>query len=536
MLVAGFAGSLLVADRWKWMYLAAGVFAGLAYYSKGSEILLLGMYPVMAVLACGWRSLRERRLDVRAEFLAAVLVMAPFWYSNYKLFGNPLHSTQNYVSGFFSFESWDSAAYFPYWGHHVPKTSDRWTKYGDGYLRSSSEKMMQLGQIVATGTNGGGNVWVDYGGWGYRVRDFLNGEWARTYGPAWLAHVFGWSGRGGLPNVAGEARATYLENGWAKPARPVSRWRYPAWELSAAGAVLLCVWMVIVFPWTVYVWVHRWLARRSKRESVKPLSPADIRERRLLMGPVAAIALLFTVQFVFLCYFWDVEEARFAFLFLPLLAALGVTGFAHFAEIPLMAAAGGATRGSPGKAVWEEKAPRRWVRVVDAVVPYWHVVLTIVFAAGLLMYAKPLQARYADWLEANMDRGGYPFEDSPMYPTIGKWVHKTMPKAVIMCRNPWEIMFYAAESKGVSFPKPEDTGKLGASQVFAIARYYHVQYVLNDEDVPESLTPYMLGRSPGLKRVRGLPGAAFFEIDWSKIQADWTVEKVFDSGGTATVP
>jgi hypothetical protein len=162
------------------------------------------------------------------------------------------------------------------------------------------------------------------------------------------------------------------------------------------------------------------------------------------------------------------------------------------------------------------------------VVPYWHVVLTIGFAVGLLMYAKPLQARYANWLDANMDRGGYPFEDELQYPTIGKWVNKNAPNAIIMSRDPWEITFYTPNSKGVTFPDPDDDGQEGARQIFAIARYYHVTHILMD-DPRQSLFPYMEGRIPGFKRMKGAPGA-FFEVDWSKIPAEWTVENVFGKG------
>ncbi len=523
MLIAGFAGSILLAQRWRWMFVLAGVFAGLGYYSKGSEILLLGLFPVMAVLACGWRSLKSGWFY--GGFLTAVLVMAPFWYSNYRLFGNPLHSTQNYVSGYFSLGDWESETYRPYWGIHPPKTSDRWTKYKSVYWRSSSEQMETLGLTALTGVLNGPNVWGDFGGWGYWARDFLDGEWARVNGPFWLAHMFGWEGRLD-PAKASAAnlknRREYLQKGWDKPMKAVKEWQYPAWELAAAGAALLCGWVLLTLPWAVFVWVHRWMGRRSGRASVRPLSAKDNPKRRLLIGPVAAVCLLFAVQFVFLSYFWAIRS-RFVFTFLPLLAALGVTGFAHFAELPLQGVFAG-MRAVMGRM----KAKGKWVAVMDAVGPYGHVVLTIVFAAGLMVYAHPLQAQYARWLDTNMNRGGYPFEDELLYATMGKWVNKNVPNAVIMSHDPWELTFYTPNSKGTTFPNPDDDGQEGARQIFAIARYYGVTHIWMDIQ-RQPLLPYMEGRIPGFKRMKGAPGA-FFEVDWSKIPAEWTVENVFGKG------
>ncbi len=55
MLVAGFCACIVLAGRRPWFHIFAGAFAAAAYYAKGSEMILLALYPLLAVLTCGIR-------------------------------------------------------------------------------------------------------------------------------------------------------------------------------------------------------------------------------------------------------------------------------------------------------------------------------------------------------------------------------------------------------------------------------------------------------------------------------------------------
>ena len=147
--------------------------------------------------------------------------------------------------------------------------------------------------------------------------------------------------------------------------------------------------------------------------------------------------------------------------------------------------------------------------------PYWHVVVTIVFTGGLFFFSGTLKARYADWLNQQLDRSSYPFVDERVYPAIGAWLHKNAPNAVVMARNPWEVTFYNPGGKGITYPWPAEDDPKAAMQIFAVARYYHVTHLFVDQ-THEALMPYLSGRVPGLKRVKGAP-APLYEIDWAKI-------------------
>ncbi len=479
MLLAAFMGCALLARRWKWMHLLAGAFIAAAYYAKGSQLLLLGLYPVIVLFACGWRSFREPW--AYAAVATALVLIAPFWYSNDRLFGNPLHSTQNYVSGYYSFANWEEATYFPYWGVNTPKTSDRWTRNPD-YLQHSREQLETLTLTTLTGIDPPPDAWGDFGKYGYAARDLLTGQW--------------WHRRDPFGHFA------------AAPVQPIKEWQLPPWELAAAAAAGLAAWMTIAWPVTRLVALVRWLLRRRKTTSPTPTT-RPLQDKGLA-GPVAAVVLLIVAEALFLAFFWAIRT-RFSFMFLPLIAALGCTGLSYLIERPIHALI------DVARALFRKRMVRRpaWFRATRLALPYWHIAMTIAFAVTLFLFARPLEARYATWLDAQLDRSEYPFVDELLYPAIGAWLHKNVPNAVVMARNPWEVTFYNPGGKGITYPYPAEDDPKAAMQIFAIARYYHVTHLFVDQ-THDALMPYLSGRMPGLKRVRGAP-APLYEIDWTKI-------------------
>ena len=314
MLLAAFLGCALLARRWRWMHLLAGVFIAAAYYAKGSQVLLLALYPVIVLLACGWRSFRGPW--VYAGVATAVVLMAPFWWSNYRLFGNPLHSTQNYVSGYYSFANWEDATYFPYWGVNTPTTSDRWTKHRE-YVAHSREQLETLTLTMMTGIEPPPEAWGDFGRYGYAARDFINGQMWRRQDP--FGHF---------------AKA---------PVQPIEEWQLPPWELAAVAGAGLAAWMMIAWPVGRVVAMGRWLWRRWARGRTVSAIPATPRmQDKGLAGPVAAVVLVMVLEALFLAFFWAIRT-RFSFMFLPIIAAAGM----HRRLLSVRAAGSGIDRCGP---------------------------------------------------------------------------------------------------------------------------------------------------------------------------------------------
>ena len=76
-----------------------GITIGVAYYAKGSALLLI---PALMVFYLVKRPSLKKLVHDRHFLLGialALCVMSPFWIRNTVHYGNPLHSTQNYWSG-----------------------------------------------------------------------------------------------------------------------------------------------------------------------------------------------------------------------------------------------------------------------------------------------------------------------------------------------------------------------------------------------------------------------------------------------------
>ncbi len=501
MLVAFFCGTLILARRWPWMHLLAGTAAALAYFSKGSELLLIAGYPVFAFLCCGWGAFR--RPWVYGGILMALLIAGPFWYGNWRDYGSPFHSTQNYVSGFFGMgEDWESKHYFPYWGQDLPKVSDRWTKYGDMYWRTSRGQLADSMQMTLTGArDSGGDVWTDYGVWGLRVRDWVLGARSR------------WTNWFGAGNTAPRRLPAM---------KPVKEWSSPLWELAGMGSALLLAALVATFPVVVGIWLWKWIRRRRVPRVAEGTEMARVAPRNgWLIGPVLTVSVVLAMHLVFLSFFWETMP-RLVFPALPLVLALGLTAANCVIEWPLRA-----IRWSTDTLLemfWRARvAWPGWFVTTRRALGLVPAVITCVFAVYLLGNMGTVQAMQEDALEHRGDSDNYPGPVDDRFVFAGEWIGKNLPNAVVMCRNPWELAFSMGPgNKGGCLPHPDDEVEKGAQEIFAIARYYHVTHLMVDEMRP-ALAPYYLKRKPGLTRVPGCP-IPLFAIDWSKIP-DMSVEE-----------
>ena len=74
-----------------------GIFLGLSYYAKGTTLALIPAFPLFYIIARGSFKALFRSKRFLLGMLLVFVVIVPWWVRNTVHFGNPLHSTQNYM-------------------------------------------------------------------------------------------------------------------------------------------------------------------------------------------------------------------------------------------------------------------------------------------------------------------------------------------------------------------------------------------------------------------------------------------------------
>ncbi len=122
-------GALLCAvvaqDRPRW-HLGVGVLLALAYYSKGSTLVLV---PAFALYYLARRGRRRAWTGddrwVALSWAVFALLLAPWVARNLAHFGEPLYSTQSHAAGYIGWKSWEEGTYSLYWGEEPPSLGDK---------------------------------------------------------------------------------------------------------------------------------------------------------------------------------------------------------------------------------------------------------------------------------------------------------------------------------------------------------------------------------------------------------------------------
>ncbi|HVS70733.1 MAG TPA: hypothetical protein VHQ47_05720 [Phycisphaerae bacterium] len=431
VMLCGWCGCLLMSREKKWMHVAAGVFLGLAYFAKGSEVMLLGLQAPVAVLVGGAAVLRRRW--VWMGLATGVLVIAPYWWGNWRAYGNPLHSTQNYVSGYFGLEDWEAKTYFPYEGVDLPHTSDRWRKHG-GWSGAYGELVRaQAGDAARLVMSGG----VDQG-------------------------------------------ETALAETWREGKGWVRFWM----AVSVCGAATVLAALLWAGIWAV----HKFRGKATRRTA--------------MMGRVLAVAVVIGAHGAFLVLLWTVLP-RFCIGMMALMAAVGSAGLVRAMEAGVAAGVAGWRRWRSG--LWRWPSDEGRVRA-----GHWAALgacAAVILGSGLVVRAEENRIDVARWAQA---------EDKPQVPRMGAWIKEHLPTAVVMCRNPWELLFYCGpDNKAVGLPDPGGTPEEAAARIFEIARHYGVTLIYADR-LRDCLRPYVRGAKKGLVREPGAPGA-LYRVDWAAL-------------------
>jgi hypothetical protein len=110
---AGVLFSMKALDDERFFY-PLGVFMGLAYYAKGSGLIIIPGYILFQVMA------RRNVKKILISLLIAFLILLPWFIRNYVHFRDPLFSTQRFISSYIGFEGWEAGTYDLYWGEKPP--------------------------------------------------------------------------------------------------------------------------------------------------------------------------------------------------------------------------------------------------------------------------------------------------------------------------------------------------------------------------------------------------------------------------------
>lgn len=491
-LLTAFCAALIATRTRPRLYVVAGLLGVLAYYAKMSEVILAGLFPVLALLIAGPRVVKQRWAYAGWAVLVAGIV--PWQVTSAVVHGNPLHSIQNHVSGFIALDVWEQAHYRPYWGEDLPRTSDRWTKHADAYWPLTRRQREEYARLVLLGSDTGQADWYRLGTLGVGAFALLRGD-AVAPSPQRTDPDTPLLKRPEGPPVDPETARRAAEAGvpyWTRTlaggiAAPFAGWReLLTFATAEHRATIVPNLLGALYAACVLIGVP---LRAWRRGTVAE----ELRAWPRSWGIVAALVLLGVVHGVLLIYFFSVG-ARFTFTALPVMAVLGLTGVAAIAR-----RAGAALRHVVERA-WPDASRRRVLPVRAA-----GSAATLALVAFAALNAHALIAWQQEHAGARRGFRGTPTEQ------LGTWIGRSLPAdAVVMDRQPWELRFYAPSSvKTVALPFTDDV-----RVTLGIAYWYGVTHVVPDPTRPE-LTAYLERLGPGVTRLAA--PVPLYAIDWSAI-------------------
>ncbi len=470
MLVACYAAALLASRRHRPILLAAGFFGAMAFYAKGSQVVLLPLLPGLAVILHGWRILANRWL--LGAVLVFLMLVSPRWISFAREFGNPLHSTQNYVAAHFGLDGhawrgWDESFYRVCWNQPPPHFADRF-RHGDALRRGMRGNLGVYLSVVLLGPDANGRGWPRLGKAGGAIAGFLDPE-TRRPGPPRRRHDR-------PPPPAPDVP-------WLTHPR-----EWPAWYATILGAAGLTWGALCLLACAVALPLQPFLRRLIPAPDDAAHAPYADR----LVRAAAVLATLLVVEAGFVIVMWHAFP-RFTTVVLPLAYALGmsaIAGLVHAVSFPV-------------RRVAARHAPPPWLRHAR-----W-------LAAGMLCACASFAwARQVDAIAAEQQATAKlspPAKPTyPRYHGVARWVTENIPHdAVLMTRNPWELLFYCPSTvRAVGMPHATP------DVIFAIARYYGVTHFIWDCNRP-GLETFLRNGHPALTRLTDSP-LPVYAVDYTR--------------------
>lgn len=473
-LLVAFAAALISSKRFHPSFLIlTGVLGALAWACKGSQILLLPYMIMAAVVIHGIAVLKSRWLLLGVIIFLGM--MSPRVLENLKDHQRPFHSTQNYVSAYFGLTdhpwgNWDQNFYGVYWGEDLPSPYERFEDQ-EKFFRS-----VQANVRVALGTLLMGNNSVHR-----RDRSLSNwekmGGLSRSLGLALTEEPYG-----SRLSALSEAKSDLP---WITP---ISEW--PNGWISFFQIIGFFL-AVISVPLLPFVWIWRVVKKRGSLG--------------FFWRSYFVLGILILMHISFSIVFWYVMP-RLIMTVQPICFALGLA--------PLLIVA---------KKVMEcfcEKAPVLMQKIHseklrDVLLSKWSSLpkVVILLSAGVWsVLGYMVYSGIESWQEEMLLEHPVRVHSRPYYPHYHRVVQameNVVPSdAVIMTRNPWQLLFYC----------PEDTRTVGLPYaepriLLAIAKRYRVTHLMAERYRP-GLTSFLRSGHPGVKKVLSWPQAVY-EIDYS---------------------
>lgn len=430
-----FLAALLGSRRQTWLLWICGPLLALAWYGKGSQLIMFPFFAIGVLLLHGPRGLIRR--SFLGTLLLALLLMFPRLRENARSQGDPLHSTQNVVSSFFGIgnNGWDPGFYSVYWGRDLPGLKNRFA-HPALHAVSIGQNSENFFRHLLLGLEAEEIDW----------RRMMGEDVAKT-----ARHFH--QGRMMPSEIIADADFTDL--------------KFPLRAKVLIAAVLFAVLGFLTVPGD---WVYI-LCSKQKKFPLKSQRAA------------AAILLAFVFsQSIFIILFWE----GLVRLFYP---ALLVSQILIWTLLPL---------------------PFKKLKF-----PVWAPpVLTGLFSVAVLVH---FHERLPDLQTKEASLFHRPPAEKPQYPWakgLAKVLAEKVPAdAVLMARNPWEILWYAPQSlKGVGLPyaPPED--------LFAIAKYYRVTHLIRDKE-RRGLGSFIKHHPEAFILVTNNP-MGIYEIHWDRLDPD----------------
>ncbi len=469
-----FLATLLFARRRRGWLLLCGATAALAWYGKGSQIMLFGFFGAAAFYLLGWRTLLRR--EFLGSLLLALALMFPRLRYNAVHYGRPLHSTQSNVAGFYGLTDHDAmyflwGFYSIYWGRNLPSPGDRF-RYPLLHTRSirrNSERVVRA--------------------WLLGFDSESERDWA-ALGPAPARFA---AALNDLYRI--RPRAEVLREfvgGWTSPAR----WPRPAWMLFLWTGAAWGLAALIASParrlWRAAL---RWRCRRKHTGTGHPKPPWPAES---LLDAAAVLMAFILMQAGFLIVFWDVA---------PRLTYPAVLTAWALSWLPVATLLDAAAR------AWRRLRFRSW--------PFWAVPSSRVAACAALLAAFAVKAPA---LRARQSAGVEPLPErttSDAYARLAVQLAAIQPEnAVVMCRGRHALLWHAPRSYrglGVPYASPPD--------LLAVARHYKVSFIA--QDWPIWLTPgygqveQMLRSNPRYFEPVARKPFPTYRIRWDRLPESW---------------
>ena len=483
----------------------AGVFLGLAYYAKGSGLLLIPAYVLFHIIA----RFSVRKVVTNRKFLLslliAFLVLLPWFIRNYVHFGDPLFTTQRFSAGYGGYKGWEEGTYELYWGEKPPPTyPDKLKKtslfsigleFSDdldegaisealrGELKNNS---LSLSKDAALSVKKTGDKWViadkdqtyTFRKESDELRIYRGGiDHAVRMTKNYLKRYLWWS----FADINSRGWGKFGDKKFAK-----SQWKGPG-----RNAFLTYFTNTPALLGLLLLWGNR--------------------KRHIIWLASGALILFLSV-----CWF---PIDRMALPIIPLMMALGWATYFMILKSALKALkwlrkkcgqdvrAPRVRLGSGNLEQRRQEAMSQVKRLISSAKGRF----SLDMVAGLVIccLAVPVVVLSAESVQTAIRKSGYPYRESQQSRMdIGRWLKENAPPdAITMTRNPWELHFYS-EQFAIQIPRTT------LEKTIEVMRYYRPSYIIPLLDRRPSLKPLVEGEVPGLELVYDNNKLQLYKIDY----------------------